>query len=159
MTPRESCRREGRQPEGQGRARQGSLGSFPQPLCALNLDEALVRPVVGHTGHVTTPHYEATLRAVARLDFAVQMLTDTEHPEPRAPGWTAALTSQLTAGMQACRWFLATGFTPSEQFGPWLRGCLAAHDLVHSDIYGSVVWSAADAVDRLREEWRPEWSM
>jgi len=26
-------------------------------------------------------------------------------------------------------------------------------------VYGSMAWHAADAVDHLREEWQPEWSM
>lgn len=108
---------------------------------------------------MTTPQYEATLRAVGKLDMAVQMLNNTEHLEPRAPGWTPALISELVKGMEACRWFLATGFAPPEQFGSWLRRCLAERDLGHSDIYGSMAWNAADAVDRLREEWRAEWSM
>jgi hypothetical protein len=116
-------------------------------------------PEGGHTWCVTPPQYEATLRAVASLDFAVEMLMNAEHPEPRAPGWTPEFTSQLATGMQSCRWFLATGFTPPERFGSWLRGCLAEKDLGHSDICGSIAWRAADGVDRLSQEWRPEWSM
>jgi hypothetical protein len=113
-------------------------------------------------GTVTTPQYEATLRAVGRVDAAVMMLLNTDHPEPRAPGWTPELTSRLVEGMQACRWFLATGFDPPEQFGAWLRKSLEEAGLGpnhHSEVYGSMVWHAADAVDHLREEWQPEWSM
>jgi hypothetical protein len=87
------------------------------------------------------------------------MVLNTDHPEPRAPGWTPELTGRLVEGMQACRWFLATGFDPPAQFGSWLRRCLEEGDLGHSDIYGSMAWNAADAVDHLREAWQPEWSM
>ena len=57
------------------------------------------------------------------------MLLDTDHLEPRAPGWTPELTRHLVEGMQACRWFLATGFAPPEQFGAWLRTSLKERDL------------------------------
>ena len=111
---------------------------------------------------MSTPQYEATLRAVGSLDRATMMLLNTDHPEPRAPGWTPELSNRLVEGMQACRWFLASGFDPPEQFGSWLRKSLEEADLGpgrQSDVYGSMTWQAADAVDRLREEWRPEWSM
>ena len=111
---------------------------------------------------MTTPQYEATLKAVGRLDMAVGMLLNTEHPEPRAPDWTPELTSHLVEGMQACRWFLASGFDPPEQFGSWLRRSLEDAGLGphnHTEVYGSMVWHAADAVDRLREEWQAEWSL
>jgi len=92
------------------------------------------------------------------------MLLTTDHPEPRAPGWTPELTRDLVQGMQACRWFLATGFDPPGQFGSWLRRTLQERGLEppggrHSDFYASWVWHAAGAVDQLREEWQPEWSM
>jgi hypothetical protein len=111
---------------------------------------------------VTTTQYEATLNAVGRLDMAVGMLLNSDHPEPRATGWTPELTSRLVEGMQACRWFLATGFDPPEQFGSWLRTTLDEAGLGRnhrSEVYGSMAWHAADAVDHLREEWQPEWSM
>jgi hypothetical protein len=91
--------------------------------------------------------------------MAMGMLLNTDHPEPRPTGWTPELTYRLVEGMQACRWFLAGGFNPPEQFGARLRRCLAEHGLGHSDIYGSTAWNAARAVDRLQEEWQPEWSM
>ena len=111
-----------------------------------------------------TPQYEATLRAVASLDGAIKMALNADHPEPRAPGWTPELTRRLVEGMQACRWFLASGFDPPGQFGTWLRRNLEENDLGppggrHGDFYGSWAWHAADAVDRLLEEWQPEWSL
>lgn len=83
---------------------------------------------------------------------------------PRSPKWTPELIRRLVEGMQACRWFLATGFDPQEQFGSWLRRRLEENELgppdgPHGDFSGSWAWHAADAVDQLRRDWRPEWSM
>jgi hypothetical protein len=118
----------------------------------------------GHTAFVSTPQYEATLRAVARIDHAIRMLLSPEAPEPRSSKWTPELTHRVVEGMQACRWFLATGFEPPEQFGSWLRRILQEEGLGPSsndggDFYGSRVWHAANAVDQLREDWQPDWSM
>jgi hypothetical protein len=111
---------------------------------------------------MTTPQYEATLHAVAQLDRAMRLLESTDDSESRAPGWTPELTNYVDGGMRACRWFLATGFDPPGQFGSWLRNTLDEAGLGpdrHSEAYGSAVWRAADAVDHLKERWRPEWSM
>ena len=94
----------------------------------------------------------------------IKMLVSSDPPEPRAPRWTSELIHSLVEGMQACRWFLATGFDPPEQFGSWLRRRLEENELgppdgPHGDFYVSWAWHAADAVDQLRKEWRPEWSM
>jgi hypothetical protein len=111
-----------------------------------------------------TEHYEATLRAVARIDGAIGMLLDVDHPVPRSSELTSDLTQHLVDAMRACRWFLAAGFDPPEQFGSWLRARLEENDLgppgdENSDFSASWVWHAADAVDRLRAEWQPSWSM
>jgi hypothetical protein len=112
---------------------------------------------------VSTPQYDATLRAVASLDFSMHGILSPGHPEPRGPGWTPELTDRVVDAMRACRWFLATGFDPPRQFGPWLRATLEAGGVAPGsaleDWHGSVAWKAAGAVDRLCEEWRPEWSM
>jgi hypothetical protein len=113
---------------------------------------------------MATPQYEATLSAVARLDGAIKMLLSPNPPEPRSAKWTPELMHGLVEGMQACRWFVATGFDPQAQFGSWLRRRLEENELgppegPHGDFYGSWVWHAADAVDQLRKEWQPEWSM
>jgi hypothetical protein len=112
---------------------------------------------------MTTPQYEATLRAVARLDHAMRLLESSTHDlEPRSRSWTPELTNRVVEGMRACRWFLATGFDPPAQFGSWLRKTLDESGLGpghHLEICGSAVWRAADAVDRLKEQWRPEWSV
>jgi hypothetical protein len=96
----------------------------------------------GHTGKVPTPQHEATLRAVARLDQAIKQVT-TGHSEPRSIGWTSELTNRLVEGMRACRWFLATGFDPPEQFGSWLRKNLEEAHLhpgsPTGDFYGAAV--------------------
>jgi hypothetical protein len=112
---------------------------------------------------VPTPQYEATLKAVARLDFAIGHVTSTELPEPRSANWTTELTDRLVEGMRACRWFLAAGFDPPKRFGAWLRKNLAEAGLqpgsAAADFYGSAVWYAADEVDHLGEKWRQEWSL
>jgi hypothetical protein len=113
---------------------------------------------------VSTPPYDATLRAVARLDSGIGMLQHPDGPEPESPKWTPELTRRVVEAMQACRWFLGTGFEPPQQFGFWLRRILEDEGLGpprHSggDFYGSWVWHAADAVDQLTEEWEPDWNM
>jgi hypothetical protein len=117
---------------------------------------------VAHTWTVTTTQYEATLRAVACLDRAVMLLLSTDCPEPMEPGWTSELTNRVVEGMRACKWFLAAGFNPPDQFGSWLRNTLEEAGLGarhYPEVYGSAAWHAADAVDHLKEQWRPEWSM
>jgi hypothetical protein len=112
---------------------------------------------------VTTPQYEATLHAVANIDFAMSALLAPNHPEPRGPAWTDELIDRVASGLRSCRWFLATGFDPSVQFGSWLRITLEAKGLGRGapahDFAASTVWRAAEDVDRLRDQWRPEWSM
>jgi hypothetical protein len=66
---------------------------------------------------MATRQYHATLNAVSRRDGAVKMLLSSDLPEPRAAKWTPELIHGLVEGMQACRWFVATGFDPPAQFG------------------------------------------
>jgi hypothetical protein len=107
---------------------------------------------------VKTPQYEATLKAVASLDHANLLLNSDCRT---VPGWTPDVMDRVAEGMRACRWFLATGFDPPFQFGTWLRTTLDEGGLgPHGDRDAACVaaWQAADSVDRLREQWRPEWS-
>jgi len=112
---------------------------------------------------MSTPQYQATLKAVARLDFAIKHLTSVHDPEPRSSRWTPELSRQLVEGMTACRWFLASGFDPPAQFGAWLRNNLEQVGLQpgskNGDFYGAAVWHAAAEVDHLGREWQPEWSL
>jgi hypothetical protein len=107
--------------------------------------------------------YELTLGAIASLDRAVKLLLAPDSPEPKSPIWTLELTDLLVDGMRACRWFVATGFEPPEQFGSWLCKNLKERDLQpdspDGDFYGAAAWKAAVAVDRLREEWQPDWPL
>jgi hypothetical protein len=107
------------------------------------------------------PQHEATLPVVARLDHAMKLLLGPDHLNFRAPSWTPELTNGVVDGMKACRWFLATGFELPGQFGFWVRTVMKAAGLGthHGGDAGVAAWLAADAVDQLREEWRPEWSM
>jgi hypothetical protein len=92
------------------------------------------------------------------------MLLHPKAPEPSSSKWTPELTHRVVEGMQARRWFLATGFEPPEQFGSWLRRILEEEGLGSAssdggDFYGSRVWHAADAVDQLQVEWQLDWSI
>ena len=117
------------------------------------------RRLGGNIWAVTTPQYEATLRAVASLDHANKLLNS----ELRTvSGWSPELLDRVTEGMRACRWFLATGFDPPGQFGTWLRTTLDEAGLGPQgdrDAACVAAWQAADSVDRLGEQWRPEWSL
>ena len=108
---------------------------------------------------MTTPQYEATLRAVASLDHA-NILLKSDHRT--VSGWTPDVMGRVTEGMRACRWFLATGFDPPGQFGTWLRTTLDEAGLGPQgdrDAACVAAWQAADSVDHLGEQWHPEWSL
>jgi hypothetical protein len=108
---------------------------------------------------VTTPQHEATLLAVASLDHA-KILLNSDHRT--VAGWTPDLLDRVTEGIRACRWFLATGFDPPGQFGTWLRTTLdegGLGPLGDRDAACVAAWQAADCVENLKEQWRPEWSM
>jgi hypothetical protein len=119
------------------------------------------RRASGNTWEVSTPQYTATLHAVAGLDHAMGLLMAPNRPDLQGPGWTPELTNQVVDGMRACRWFLAAGFDPSDQFGFWLRTTMdeAGLGTHHGGDAGTAAWLAADAVDQLNKEWRSEWSM
>jgi hypothetical protein len=111
-----------------------------------------------------SPQYEATLKAVARLDGAIRRVQNEHRPESGASSWTPELTRRLVDGMQACRWFIAAGFDPPAQFGSWLRrnleeAGLGPPDGRHGDFDASWVWHAADAVDDLGDAWQPDWTL
>jgi hypothetical protein len=107
---------------------------------------------------MSNSQYEATLYAVARLDHAMKLLLAPDDLNLRAPRWTSELTNCVVDAMKACRWFHATGFDPPSQFGFWLRTLLHEADVGTSrgGDAGTAAWLAADAVDQLKGEWRPE---
>lgn len=115
-----------------------------------------------HTGGVVSRQYELTLGAVARLDRATNLLLSPRPPEPKGAVWTPELIDRIVEGMRACRWFVATGFEPPRELAVWLRTNMEQNQLrpgsLHGDFHGAAVWYAAEALDHLREEWRPDWS-
>jgi hypothetical protein len=108
---------------------------------------------------VTHPQYGATLRAIARLDHADKLLNSDQRS---ASGWTPDVVDRVGQGIRACRWFLSTAFDPPGQFGTWLRATLNEAGLGpegDQDATSVAAWNAAGAVDDLRANWLPEWSM
>ena len=106
--------------------------------------------------------YELTLHAVARLDRAIALLLSPDPPEPRGAVWTTERTVHVVDGLRAIRWLVSAGFEPPPQVARWLRARMEEEALepgaMNADFHGAAVWYAADEVERLREEWRPEWS-
>ena len=108
---------------------------------------------------MTDPQYHTTLQAIASLDHANMLLNSDVRT---VSGWTPEIVNRVAEGIHACRWFLAAGFDPPGQFGFWLRMTLDEAGLgPHGDrdAAGVAAWQAADSVDHLGEQWRPEWSM
>ena len=90
------------------------------------------------------------------------LLLSTDPPEPRSHVCTLEPTNLLVEGMRAMRWFVATGFEPPKECGSWLRKHIEERDLQPSspvETSGAAARYAADAVDRLREEWQSDWSI
>ena len=108
---------------------------------------------------VTHPQYRATLQVIASLDHADILLNSDQRS---APGWTPDVVDCVAKGIQACRWFLSTAFDPPAQFGTWLRATLNEAGLGpqgDQDATSVAAWNAAGAVDDLKANWLPEWSM
>lgn len=108
---------------------------------------------------VTNPQYGETLRAIASLDHADKLLNSDQRS---ASGWTPDVVDRVAPGIRACRWFLSTAFDPPGQFGTWLRATLKEAGLEpdgDQDATSAAAWNAAAAVDDLKANWLPEWSM